>query len=518
MVDFKRMVNRDTLMSHAGLYGGRRSVDDIVGRSTCIELFQLLSTLSSAPNAEKRFRHWACRYLPAPHRHLEYAAGHAVFSRQQTLQCWKILLGRRRGPEGRKSRYELLGVLHELFAKVNDREVTETAELYFIKASIHYEREQPAFKCYRTQMIWLSDPRLKPYVEAFEKAHGFDLECYVNVLLAIADRCHSAALAADFIANGDCGIDLHAVSRGLGIGLDVLVRMMKTVSFTLDEGAEFAARTLDEPDDVSLFRNAPFLRVSDTSYLPVDQKFVEELLFENLYFRIQAACGGGRKFQIDFGFGFEAYIQHLVAEFCEAKKQMGYLHIEEFAYGKSQNKSPDAMIFCASDNSLVSVEAKSARYLDSILSSDDDADAIEKSFHKLRYGPWEQVNNAVQKMHAAGAHPKIRQAASHAFLVVTMNEIPLALRDDVIDVDGKDVSHCFYAMGVGAFEMLLAAADLANDFTVHDILRNAFHERERMSAKTFIARLIKSADRESSFLRGLQERSTQRWMRYFASA
>jgi hypothetical protein len=173
------------------------------------------------------------------------------------------------------------------------------------------------------------------------------------------------------------------------------------------------------------------------------------------------------------------------------------------------------MVFCSRNNSLLWIEAKSARYLDTVLSTEDNPEAIEKSFHKLKYAPWEQTHLAVQKILGADAHPQITRAMSHACLVVSMIDIPLSLFDHGVAVNGTDVSHAFHSLGVGAFELLLVAADAAKEYTLVDILGGAHRQRHRITAKTFILRLMKSADGESSLFRRLQERAADRHGSYF---
>lgn len=514
------MENCSILLSHADFYGSPRGFDEILEEPISADLFSMLSGLSFKNEEEPKFRNWALANLRMTREQKARANERVVFSRIGLWTCWKVLLAKSPRLEASQSNpQEMLATLHELLAKTNDAAVEGDEHQYFIKNAIIYSRDDYRFKLYRSQQIFLAaDSQMREYVRSFEEAHGLSLECYIYLIFCLINRCHAGRDTDEFRPSTleDWAIDMRAVSRDTQLPLGELLAVMAAISFTPEEGHKFARDTAMAPNDFTLFRNAPFLRLSETCFLPVEGKLVEELLFDNLFHKIHAACGNDKKFLIDFGGAVENYVQELAREFCATNIKIAYEFIPEFSFsfGKSNLKSPDAMICCSRDSSMLAIEVKSARFLDAIVSTDNSPDAVEKSFTKLRYTPWEQAHTAIQRIVEKKANDKINAISKILFLNVTMNDIPLALREEKVMANGKDISHCFHSFSIHTFELLLFAADRTDGYTLYDILMNAFHRRRQMSAKTFILRFQRQMALQSKFFENLISRILARYSGY----
>lgn len=489
--------NLHVLLSHRTFYGTSRSVDSILNRPISQELLCMLSILAFESSEEKRFRSWAASSLPVSSEH---RAKHAdemntrfIFGRIQIFDCWKQVLARAGTLTSEKqNRVELAGTLHELLALLNDRTEDEDIHHYLVKSAIHTARDDYHFKLYRAQKIFVDGKNIAPYVTAFEEQQGFKLETYLEVIVAIATRCNSKRREKRFDPLDLDGwyVDLNEMHKDMKIELGLLSTIMNSVAFTLDEGIAFAAGTVNDTANFNLFRSRPFLKLSETCFLPIEGKLVEELLFDNLFHRLHFASGLGVQFFTDVGRDFERYTQNLIADFCTSGTRITYEYIPEFSYGKSSALSPDAMVRCEQNKSVIVFEVKSARYLDRILTSKNDPQAVVDSLEKLKYKPWEQMHDAIETIVAERRHDRLEEGFSFLFVAVTMNEIPHSLQDYTINIHGQDRSYCFYSFGIHALELLLTAASLSDKYTLYDILRNAFNERHRISNRTAFLRFL----------------------------
>lgn len=502
MPTFDSVQNIHILISHRTIYGTSRTISDILSAPVSRDLLCLLSILSFKQDEEKRFRTWHSSRLPTACKPADTPAGdkHVVFGRLQIFECWKQLLIRAKTLQTQEqNRDELADTLHELFAKINDKEIDGDSDQYLAKSGIHFARDDYDYKLYRAQKIFLDGTHVTSQVSAFERKSGFTVEMYLRVIFMIINRCHLMRNVESFDTENinKWFIDLNQVSSDLKIDLLMLKKIMREIAFTVDDGCALAS---DEKDSSSfqLFRNRPFLQLSDTCFLPIEGKLVEELLFDNLLHRLHQAADSSMQFYVDLGRDFEDYAQCLIERFCSTRNAISYEYIPEFKFGKSNSLSPDAMVLCGAEKTVVAFEVKSARYLDSVLTSEDEPQVVSASFEKLRFRPWEQVYGAITKIVGEKKHSRLTEDLRYLFVVVTMNEIPHSLQDYEIEIQETDQSHRFYSFGVHSLELLLSAANASQKYSLYDILLNAFSVRYKISNRTAFIRFLRQ-EGESEF-------------------
>lgn len=492
--EFNQFENINILLSHRSYYGNPKTPEEIIGAKVSLETLSQLSILSCMSNEERKFRLWAKINLPTHKKQKNNLDDHHIYGRAQILECWKLILISANHShlqiENNAQPISSLSILHELLTHINDYDIQEDTHQYLIKSAIIHSRDDFKYKMYRAHKIFIGGTTIAKHVQLFQEKSGFSIENYINIIYMIICRYFVKRSSAQFdiMLFTDWMIDLRKASQETGIELQLLIAVMESVSFDLKEGADFSASTIDEPSNYDMFRNKPFLRLSATEYLPIEGKFIEELLFDNLFHKIHLCSGKTKGFLDDFGADFERYVQYLCKESCTLEKTGLYEYIHEFTYGKSNSKSPDAMILCSKNKTLLALEVKASRYLDSILSTENHSDAIEKSFNKLRYKPWKQVHTAIHRIVLEKRHPKIIEGLSCLFISITMNEMPLSSEDHKIIFGDHDRSYCFYSLGLHTFELLLSVATQQHAYTAYDILRNAYRERHKISTKTFLLR------------------------------
>ncbi|WBX89127.1 hypothetical protein [Achromobacter mucicolens] len=511
MATFDSIQNVHLLISHRTTYGTSRTISDILSAPVSRDLLCLLSVLSFANDEEKRFRTWSRSSLPAASKQPTTSANNecVVFGRLQIFECWKQLLVRVGTLQvAKQNRMALAGVLHELFAKINDQKNEGDHHQFLAKSSIQFARDDYIYKLYRAQKVFLDGTHVAPHVAAFEKKNGFTVKMYLHVIFMIISRCHLMRKVTSFEPENidKWFIDLNQISSDLQIDLAMLKRIMSELSFTIDDVSS------DKKDDYSfqLFRNRPFLQLSDTCFLPIEGRLVEELLFDNLLHRLHQAAGIGMQFYADVGHDFEGYVQGLIEKFCSTTNDISYEYIPEFKFEHSNSLSPDAMVRCEADKTVVAFEVKAARYLDSILTSEDTPQVVADSFEKLRFKPWKQVHSAIERIVGEKRHGRLTEGLSYLFVAVTMNEIPHSLQDYKIEIHGVDRSYCFYSFGVHSLELLLIAASASKKYSLYDILRNAFNLRHKISNRTTFIRFCRREEGESEFDKQIRIETSKR--------
>lgn len=495
--------NKNLLLSHKKYYGRPGSADEILKNKVSIEMLSQLSILSYLSSEEKKFRRWFLKNSPEKKGDF---SNFLVYGRIQILECWKQILASEnpdRWAGNSMSASDSLSVLHQLLTHINDYEVHEDTESYFVKNTLMTARDDFKFKLYRAHKIFIGGKNIASYVSAYERDASYSVDAYVNVIFSIVLRIRLIRNSENFsvLEYSKWVINLHKFSQDTGVELSLLTSIMESVSFDLREGSDFSVTTINNLNDHSLFRNKPFLKLSPTEFLPVEGRLVEELVFDNLFHKVHLHSGKSKRFLDAFGTDFEHYVQELCEYACALKGDGLYEYIPEFSYGKSMLKSPDVMLLCSKDKSLLALEVKSARYLDVILTGDNQTEAIDKSFDKLLCQPWLQVYKSIGNIVKQKRHPKMTQDNAYMFAIITMNEIPLSYINHKMIINGVDSSKSFYSFGIHTFELLLSVLTQSHNYTLKDLLLHAYGQRfknkEKLSIKTTFLRIHRSLGNRS---------------------
>ncbi|MQU23788.1 hypothetical protein GHO35_21990 [Pseudomonas helleri] len=193
MPDIRKMANSGILLSHNDFYKSPRSFSTILGRNRRQDLLLSLSFLSYDHHEEPRFRKWSIEELCKTKAHRAYAKERAVFSRLQCWRLWTVLFNEWSPGKNAKGRRPEFEVLHEAFAKLNDRldDTRDNDQQAFIKAIASQGRDNRLLKLRRAQYMFCADSPLSPFVNAFERKIGTPLKTYLNVIYFIIEYWHS---------------------------------------------------------------------------------------------------------------------------------------------------------------------------------------------------------------------------------------------------------------------------------------------------------------------------------------
>ena len=493
-MDIKKMANSGILLSHANFYQRPGSLRSIVANGKRDELLHVLSWLSFDHGQEKLFRQWALASLCKSRAERKRYAELSVFSRLQCWRLWSVIFSEWEAGTSVTRHRPALEVLHEAFTLLNDRrdDAKDGTLQQLIKAYASNGRDNPISKLRRTQHIFLDSQSLAPYIQIFEKKTGVPLKMFVNVIFFLIAHWNKSGSGRQTPPDRrEWAISADWLSQQTHTSIEQIKLILKEISFSAVQGRAFAAATLNQPNEFLMYRETPLFEIEDGLYIPLEGKLVEELIFENLLYRIHKANGEPPTFLSAFGVEFEKYAQQYASSFMRNLPQ--YELIDEFEFGDkdSRLRSPDVIISTPSKSALVVFEMKSARPLYKSLSTENTLSSVDESIDKLYQAPLRQAYKAVQNILKHKAHPSFTALTRYTFVSVTMNNFPMNFTEFTVDDGhGNNLAPALHSFDIETFEVLMHASRYSANHTIQDMLVQCYKNRNEMSAKTCLNRLM----------------------------
>ncbi len=487
------MANAEYLLMHKDFYKTQESIEEILDKKADENSLTLLSSLSFKHHQANSFKEWSISRLGKNNAQKQLLEQYTPYGRLQIWACWKHYLSHFNQTPSQQSLQDSLATLHRTFCKLNDSDGEQQhPQQHFLTTTTAFSRDSWEFQFIRAKKIFLENETLAPYISDFENHYNIKLVDYLNIIYLIVNNYHLKD-DIDYLNPTQLDrwiFDIDHVCASVPINRKTLTDVLGLISSTLEESQSFAKSTTNEQNNFTLFRNRPFIKLSETRYIPIEGKLVEDLLFNNLYYKIKDLYVGKSPFMDDFGGAFEAYAVNLSnTAFSEKKEQ--YKIIPEFPFGKPQRMSPDLMISCPENNSVTVIEIKSARVLDRVFSTERDDKAVDSSFEKTKARPLMQARTRIGEIVQRKAHPDLTDSKYYQFLAVTMNDFPLILENIVFTgPSGEDISSSFFSMNIEAYEVLLKIISCNYDITLDNILNGYNHYKDRMSIKTYLSRVF----------------------------
>lgn len=523
MLDINKMANAEILLSHARFYQKPSNFKSILAGSQRDELLHVLSWLSFAHGQEKSFRQWALATVCKSESQRERYANLCVYSRLQCWRLWSVIFSEWDANAISSRPRPVREVLHEAFTLLNDRRDDSKDDTLqaLIKAYASNGRDNRVSKLRRAQHMFLDSKSLEPYIKVFEAKVGVPLKMYVNVIFYLIEYWHSLGSGRQSPPSfQEWAISAEWLSNRTHTSVEQIKLILNEISFTADQGRAFAQSTVDQPNEFLMYRETPIFEVSDGLYVPLEGKLLEELLFENLLYRIHKANGEKGKFLSLFGFEFERYAQQYAFSFMKNLPQ--YEVIEEFVFGDKKEKilSPDVIISVPSKSALAVFEMKSARPLYKSLSTENTPDSVDESVEKLYSVPLQQAFKAVQNILKHKAHPSFSVDSRYTIVSVTMNNYPMNFMEfNVEDGFGNNLAPGLHSFDIETFEVLMHASRYPAKYNILDMLSSCYKKRHEMSAKTFLKRLMdqmaKQGLRADNVYNEIRDQALERHRSYF---
>lgn len=248
---------------------------------------------------------------------------------------------------------------------------------------------------------------------------------------------------------------------------ELLNRTLEIISFSLDEGKQWAQEYINENFNFKLFEKKPLLRINSDTYIPVEKKLFQNLIFHSLYVKIKESFSQNEivNFRNNYGYMFEAYIVEIVQKVPELSK-LKYSSIPEFYYGPTNNLSSD--IYLTYKNTVMVIEAKSFRVRYDIDKGFSKKESVKKSSEKLISAPLLQAIEAMNLIVSTKANDQLNDEKVYYYVTVTMDNIPYSNFDDSEFINNvKQINQLktggFYSFSVEELELFLEVLCSTND-------------------------------------------------------
>jgi hypothetical protein len=415
------------------------------------------------------------------------------FSRHTKLISLKYILQSYIVKDKLESNNNHLETLLKLYLSINDFKLdTGTFNHYLTNNSLFQYRDNFLHQLARCEKIFLNGVYQNKYSTIFKNHYKIELKDYVYSIYYLAIFYNTFNFNKHNLKTWLLDINDNPITQYKN---KLFEQVLNIISFDIKNGKEFSNKTIRDFYNFDLFRNKPFVKVFNSFYLPIDGVFIENLIFNNLFYKIFDVLEEKDEksdYMSCFGLDFENYASELTKFAVENNKSFDYIYIEEFEfqYKKNKLKSPDIMIFDKQKNILLAIEVKSARVLNSILNPINDDNSIHESYEKIKLKPLKQVYASILKIVECKTHENINKDTTYMFLAISMNDIPLSgIQYEIKINDSRSLA--FYSMNIEAFEVFLKIISSDYDFSFSQILRGYNKHKEKMSIKTYLAKIIR---------------------------
>lgn len=490
LIDLKKLENSGLLISYKTLNNRNIKLTDLVGKYIDELDLTLLSIISYHDEECEKLMDWIYYSLADSKKKRakckEYS--HAT-ARSERLIVWKLIMGINKTV--RKNNYKKsLDHICNILIKSNDElERNFSFESEFSNLYVMKYRDNYSMQLVRAVEIFLDNSTLKSHIELFKSSYGVELKDYIYIVYYIVNRFATFEKIDYFqpynINRWRLNIDNIKLKN---INESTLKAVLDSISDDMESYHNNLLSSKTSIRDFSLFYRKPLLKLNSNSYIPLDGKLLEDLLFTNLYYKI-AEASNKNAFMSDFGFSFESYVCKLVSECCSHRRIYSYIPEFEYKHEKNNKKSHDAIIYNESTNSTLLIEVKSSKFLHSMLTTDDNNESFNSTVDKLMLTPWNQMMKSLDGIMKSNAEPRFNEKTKFFFLCVTMNDIPMYPLNIKIEQEGRDITEFFYSMNIESFEIFTEILSAESEYCFGSVLLGFLKHNKVMSMKTYLARV-----------------------------
>lgn len=414
-----------------------------------------------------------------------------LFSRQGLLYMtkWLLAYGDYTNTKERSKIDDTIELLHIQIMIVDYLDKEEIDPLRYIHKNLYFNSQRNimndiarAFYLYNelSQQSNLYDP--KEYVDiysGFVEKYGYTIKDYIFVMFSL----YSFHIGKD---------------RYKLINKDNLIKNMnqkEKISTIIDDisqrycgYAKWARDSIDNSWDYEEFMRYPIMQLCNDEYISLEGNLIVNKFFEALYYKIldiYSGKGERNKVITFLGRPFEKYIE-IVTEKSISASCCGYIYVDEFIYGKNNEKSSDAYIIL--NDSMIIVEAKSTRPVRETFISED-GEKIDQAIEKLYVKPILQANKAYENIMKTSHKIKFSNINKIYIICVSIENIPYIKEvkqkvDLNINANLNDKVKGYCNLNIEEYELLCTMIN--NNVNVIDIISKYFMEDDPSPLKKYV--------------------------------
>lgn len=389
-----------------------------------------------------------------------------------------------------------LNKITEQLTIINENETDDGDEQqYLLKNMLYVYEDNYAFQFYRALNIFINNNIMKKYANEFEKRNEISLKDFIlisNLINCNSDQNKEWDKANHWIIN------IKSFAKYLNINFEKIKKFMEIVSFTKEDLNKYSQSEDYKNHNFNFFNNKPFYNMGEGLFIPVDGKLSQNLIFNNLYYRILQSSNDSKAFMRDFGKAFEQYVSQLISFVGKKSKSYKYKALDEFEFGSPKKRSSDAYILFKdkkiNKKIVLVVEVKSARILDRFKRLKDDNESLDRTIQKLTIDPLKQQIKATKEIIRSAEHPEITKDKIYYFMSVSMEDFPQQLENINLDIKDEDLIDIKCAglnsLNIETFELFCKAISGDLPWSFSYIIEHYRNNYSSLSFKNYLSRLM----------------------------
>lgn len=498
-------INQSILIEYKTFFGKNKPFKTLLKQEYCFNIFKYLSFIGFEQNHKTSLSKYIsnCEIFSKNQIDLILNKKNGVASKHTIFSSW-ILLILSKTKELNKTPGENISDLLEILFRINSVKYKyNNIHNIFSHSFLMNVRDNFMYQFYRSYEIFIKNKNMNKYLLDFKNKYkiSFKKYFYINSLIVTWLKKQHKKLKFTDLQEWEVSYEKLIIKNNFSILEEDFYSVIQLNTLNTEDIQKLTEKDIYDEFNVHIFRNAPFFEVKKKTYLPIEGAIVENLQFNNLFYRFKDIYPGNSQFLSDFGKAFEKYLTDYAVECLSHKNK--YKLITEFDFGKNKSKSSDFYIL--EKDKVFIFEIKSSRILDNFINDYNDSKSFDKSFEKLYIIPWKQMLSSNSKIIEKNCHNEINKNKCYFFISISMNKFPVLPYDlEFTTEDGKEVNKDFFLhMSIEEYELFLDIVGSDNyGRPISDlILQYNKYWKTKMSFKTFLNKAKKNKKWENPLIK-----------------
>lgn len=513
-----QFVNTKIRLSYKHFYDSGISLNKALPKKISLVFAITLSALGYDKDIYACFKNYCLEQFCSSEKQRSLLRKEDFIEPRTSYIAWKLIFTRSKILDFEEEFIETAKKLFDFMLKVNDfldemdnsvpkKFGTQYSEHLFLD----YYQDNVVAQFNRTQKIFVNSVNLKPYIRNFELNNSIDVKSYVYIIYRLLVRyeniwhLNQTGLTSVQLNNywrssiSDIAEETHFAEKEIKTVLD-------SISKTPVEFCKAVENNSLDVTDIDVFKNFPFVKLYDNTVIPINNRLAGNLIFTNLFYKIVDSNNAhSADFRRIFGGEFESYITSFARIITESGNNDCIIQ-DEFCYSKNRkagnNRSPDLMIVYPEKKQVIVFEVKSAQILNTYNKDFSDKDSYEKSVDKTVSKPLLQAVRSINDIvETEGATTLFDKTFSFIYVSVSMTGFAIPnFKINIVEEDLKeDISKSFFNMPIETYEIFIRLLTAEQRVNGYELLFGYNQYREIMSLKTYLHRMEKEMELDTSY-------------------
>lgn len=486
-------INQSILIEYKTFFGKNKPFKTLFKKEYCSNIFKYLSFIGFEQNHKTSLSKYVtnCEIFSKKQIDLILNTKNGIASKHTIFSSWILLILSKTKELNKNSDDNIRDLLEILFRINSVKYRYNKIHNIFSHSFLMNVRDNAMYQFYRSYEIFIKNKDMNKYLLDFKNKYkvSFKKYFYINTLIITWLNAQYEKLKLTDLQEWEVNYEKLIVENNFSILKEDFYSVMRLNTFNNEDMQKLTKNDVYDEFNFHIFRNAPFFEIKEKIYIPIEGSIVENLQFNNLFYRFKDIYPGNSQFLSDFGKAFEKYLIDYAVECLSHKNK--YKLINEFVFGKNKSKSSD--FYIVEEDKVFIFEIKSSRILDDFINDYNDTNSFDKSFEKLYIIPWKQIIKSNSKIIEKKYHNEINKNKYYFFISVSMNKFPvLPYNLEFTTEDGGEIDKDFFLhMSVEEYELFLDIVGSDNyERPISDLILQYNRDwKTKISFKTFLNRV-----------------------------